>query len=46
MAEQFEKEERQHFGEDGFEKMVDRVANLEARAIGIADLNRFTPRTG
>ena len=30
-------------GEDGFEKMVDRVANLE-RAIGIADLNRFTPR--
>jgi hemerythrin-like domain-containing protein len=42
MAEDFEKKERQLFGEDGFEKMVDRVAKLE-EAIGIHDLNQFTP---
>jgi hypothetical protein len=30
------------FGEDGFEKMVQRVANLE-KAIGINDLAQFTP---
>ncbi len=43
MAEQFEMEERRHFGPEGFEKIVDRVANLE-KAIGINDLNQFTPR--
>jgi hypothetical protein len=42
MGEQFEKEEHRLFGEDGFEKMADRVAELE-RAIGIYDLNQFTP---
>jgi hemerythrin-like domain-containing protein len=42
MAEEFEKKEHQLFGEDGFEKMVDRVAQVE-RAIGIYDLNQFTP---
>jgi hemerythrin-like domain-containing protein len=42
MGEQFEKEEHRLFGEDGFEKMADRVAQLE-RAIGIYDLNQFTP---
>jgi hemerythrin-like domain-containing protein len=42
IAEQFEHEERERFGEDGFEKMVDRVARLE-RMIGINDLNQFTP---
>jgi hemerythrin-like domain-containing protein len=42
MAEEFEKKEHQLFGEDGFEKMADRVAKLE-RAIGIHDLNLFTP---
>ena len=42
MAEDFEKKEHQLFGEDGFEKMVDRVAKLE-EAIGIHDLNQFTP---
>jgi hemerythrin-like domain-containing protein len=42
MAEEFEKKEHQLFGEDGFEKMVDRVAQIE-RAIGIYDLNQFTP---
>jgi hemerythrin-like domain-containing protein len=42
MAEQFERDEKQKFGEDGFEKMVDRVAQIE-RTIGINDLSRFTP---
>ena len=42
MAEQFERDERKNFGEDGFEKMVDRVAQIE-RTIGIADLAKFTP---
>jgi hemerythrin-like domain-containing protein len=44
MAEDFEKKEHQLFGADGFEKMVDRVADLE-RSIGINDLNQFTPRS-
>lgn len=43
MAEDFEKKEHALFGEDGFERMVDRVANIE-RAAGINDLNRFTPQ--
>jgi hemerythrin-like domain-containing protein len=42
MAELFENKEHQLFGEDGFEKMVDRVAGLERR-IGINDLSQFTP---
>jgi hypothetical protein len=43
MAEELEKKEHRLFGEDGFEQMVQRVARLEA-AIGIHDLNQFTPR--
>jgi hemerythrin-like domain-containing protein len=43
MAEDFEKEEHQLFGEDGFEKMVARVARIE-REMGVYDLNQFTPR--
>jgi hemerythrin-like domain-containing protein len=43
IAEQFERDERQRFGEDGFEKMVDRVARLE-RMVGVNDLDQFTPR--
>jgi hemerythrin-like domain-containing protein len=43
MAEDFEDEEHKLFGEDGFEKMVDRVAGLE-RQMGINDLDQFTPR--
>jgi hemerythrin-like domain-containing protein len=43
MAEDFEKEEHRGFGEDGFEKMVARVAEIE-RKIGIHDLAQFTPR--
>jgi hemerythrin-like domain-containing protein len=42
IAEQFEHEERERFGEDGFEKMVDRVARLE-RMVGLNDLDQFTP---
>ena len=43
MADDFERDERCKFGEDGFEMMVDRVARLE-RALGIYDLAKFTPR--
>jgi hemerythrin-like domain-containing protein len=42
MGEDFEKDERQKFGEDGFEKVVSKVAELE-RALGIYDLSKFTP---
>ncbi len=42
MAEGFEKKEQKLFGEDGFDKMVDRVAKLE-KSIGIYDLDQFTP---
>jgi hemerythrin-like domain-containing protein len=42
MAEEFEKKERQLFGEDGFEKVVARVAQIEQQ-LGIYDLNQFTP---
>jgi hypothetical protein len=42
IAEQFEHDEKQKFGEDGFEKMVDRVAQIE-RMIGVNDLASFTP---
>ncbi len=43
MADEFEKKEHELFGDDGFEKMVQRVAILE-QAMGIYDLNQFTPR--
>lgn len=43
LAEEFERQERQLFGDDGFERMVVHVAGLE-EAIGIHDLNQFTPR--
>ncbi len=39
----FEKKEHELFGEDGFEKMVDKVAGIEKR-IGIYDLAQFTPK--
>ncbi|HEY5125922.1 MAG TPA: hypothetical protein VIJ35_01245 [Bradyrhizobium sp.] len=42
MAEDFEKNEHQLFGADGFETMTKRVANLEQQ-IGIDDLAKFTP---
>jgi hemerythrin-like domain-containing protein len=43
MAEAFEDEEHRLFGDDGFEKMVQRVADLE-KSVGINDLSQFTPR--
>jgi len=44
MAEAFEKEEHRLFGDDGFEKMVTRVAEIEISA-GINELAQFTPST-
>ena len=43
LGEDFEKKENQLFGEEGFEKMVDRVAGIE-KALGIYDLAKFTPK--
>ncbi len=43
LGDEFEKKENQLFGENGFEKMVDKVAVIE-KALGIYDLNLFTPR--
>jgi hemerythrin-like domain-containing protein len=43
LGEDFEKKEHQLFGEDGFEKMVDRVASIE-KTLGIYDLAQFTPK--
>ena len=40
----FEDRERELFGEQGFEKMVESVAGLE-KALGIYDLSKFTPAT-
>lgn len=42
MAEEFERKEHQLFGEDGFERMAGRVAELE-QSMGIRDLAQFTP---
>jgi hypothetical protein len=35
--------EHQLFGEDGFERMVERVASIE-KSLGIYDLTQFTPK--
>jgi hemerythrin-like domain-containing protein len=43
LGEDFEKKEHQLFGEDGFERMVDRVAAIEKR-FGIYELAQFTPK--
>ena len=43
LGEEFEKKEHQLFGEEGFEKMVDRVASIE-KSLGIYDLAQFTPK--
>ncbi len=42
LAHEYETKERELFGQDGFEKMVARVAQLEQQT-GIYDLNQFTP---
>ena len=43
LGDQFEGEEHRLFGEDGFEKMVDKVAAIEKR-LGIYELAQFTPK--
>jgi hemerythrin-like domain-containing protein len=42
LGEDFEKKEDELFGDDGFEKVVDKVASIEKR-FGIYDLAQFTP---
>jgi hemerythrin-like domain-containing protein len=44
LGEDFEKKENELFGDDGFEKMVDKVAGIEKK-LGIYDLAQFTPKT-
>jgi hemerythrin-like domain-containing protein len=43
LGEDFEKKEHELFGEDGFEKMVDKVAGIEKK-LDIYDLAQFTPK--
>jgi hemerythrin-like domain-containing protein len=43
LGEEFEDRERELFGKDGFEAMVEKVARLE-KSLGINDLAQFTPR--
>jgi len=43
LGEDFEKKEDALFGEDGFFKMVDQVAQLEKK-LGIYELSQFTPK--
>lgn len=42
LGEEFEKKEHELFGEDGFERYVNKVAELE-KSLGIYDLTQFTP---
>jgi hemerythrin-like domain-containing protein len=42
LGEEFEKKEHELFGEDGFERYVNKVAELE-KSLGIYDLSQFTP---
>jgi hemerythrin-like domain-containing protein len=43
LGDDFEKREHELFGKDGFEGMVDRVAEIEKLA-GLYDLSQFTPK--
>src|SRR5262249_11011734 len=43
LGERFEKEEDRLFGEEGFEKTVEQVADIE-KMLGIYDLDKFTPK--
>jgi hemerythrin-like domain-containing protein len=43
LGEKFEDKEHELFGKDGFEKIVNEVADLE-KALGIYDLTQFTPK--
>jgi hemerythrin-like domain-containing protein len=42
LGEQFEDQEHKLFGEDGFEKVVAQIADLEKK-VGVYDLTKFTP---
>jgi len=42
LGEEFENNEQKHFGKDGFETMVAKVAGIE-KQLDIYDLNQFTP---
>lgn len=44
LGEEFERNERRMFGEDGFEKYVAQVSHIE-KQLGIYDLAQFTPKT-
>jgi hemerythrin-like domain-containing protein len=44
LGDQFEKREHELFGEEGFEKNVDKVAGIE-KQLGIYELAQFTPKT-
>jgi hypothetical protein len=43
LGEDFEKNEHKLFGEDGFQKMVNRVVSIE-KTLGIYELAQFTPQ--
>src|ERR1700751_1706198 len=43
LGEEFENNEYKLFGKDGFETMLDKVANIE-KQLGIYDLSKFTPK--
>jgi hemerythrin-like domain-containing protein len=43
LGEQFENNEHKLFGDDGFETMVNKVADIE-KSLGIYDLAQFTPK--
>lgn len=43
LGEEFENNEHKMFGDDGFEKMVDKVAGIE-KSLGIYELSQFTPK--
>jgi len=43
LGEEFEEKEHQLFGEDGFDTIVAKVANIE-KQLGIYDLSQFTPK--
>jgi len=43
LGDQFEKKEHELFGEEGFEKNVDKVAGIE-KQLGIYELAQFTPK--
>jgi len=42
LAETFEDEEHRRFGQEGFQRVVDEVADIE-KSLGIYDLSQFTP---